>query len=210
MTMSRTLKQGGIAKRERVDEKFFYVNNEEFYAAIKDYLIYRDECISQGKNIPQIPDYIGASFYKIASFMARKPNFISYSFKDEMISDAVLNMCTYVHKFNYKEHTNPFSYFMQSCFYSFLLRIKKEKRQTIVKAHITQNLGTILDDVMLELQDSDDPAYKSAAVELLQMRSSDVVKAHMESKEKKKKKNQPVPIEDLMSSEEPVWNFPNE
>jgi len=202
MTYSRiTLKHGGKARTDRVDPKFYYVDPVQFYEAIKVYLINREECEAAGKDIPIIPDYIGSCFMKIAIFMSRKPNFVAYSFRDDMISDAVMNMCTYVHKFKYKEHSNPFSYFMQSCFYSFLLRIKKEKKEAICKAAVASQMGTMLDDMCLELQDTDNPDYKNTSIELMQLRSSNMLKTFEDKKAAAKKKKQGVAaktIEELM------------
>ena len=68
-----------------------YVNNADFLAAL---IKYRDDCKAaqaEGKIDPIVPDYIGECFLKIAEHLSRKPNFISYTYRDEMISDGVEN-----------------------------------------------------------------------------------------------------------------------
>ena len=198
----KTLKQGGVAKTTKADPKFNYVDNEQFYADIKDYLIKREVALEAGLSIPQIPNSIGKVFSDIAMFNSRKHNFINYSYKDEMIADAVANMCTYVHKFDYRNRDNPFAYFTQACFNSFIFRIKKEKHQTLVKASIASSLGTLLDDISQELQD-EDSHFVNASTELLQLRSSDVIAKHEDSvkaaKLKKLKQHEMRSVEDIMS-----------
>ena len=73
---------------------------------------------------------------KIAHGLSYAPNFINYSYKDEMIGDAVVKMFTalFNKKFNLEatdsngNKYNPFSYFTTIAFHAFINRIKKEKR----------------------------------------------------------------------------------
>jgi DNA-directed RNA polymerase specialized sigma24 family protein len=84
-----------------------------------------------------IPDILAQSVYKIAVGLSYAPNFINYSYKDEMVGDAVLKMFSALQnkKFNCDTGNNPFSYFTTIAFHAFINRIKKEKkhRETIVK-----------------------------------------------------------------------------
>ena len=108
-----------------------YVNNADFLKALVDY---RDACVEakkSNKEDPQIPNYIGECFYKIADHLSRKPNFISYSFRDEMIADGIENCLMYFRNFDPGKSTNPFPYFTQIIYYAFLRRIQKEKKTTV-------------------------------------------------------------------------------
>ena len=42
----------------------------------------------KGEKKPQIPRYVGECFMKIAENLSHKPNFLSYTFRDEMVADA--------------------------------------------------------------------------------------------------------------------------
>jgi len=122
-----------------------YINNPDFLKALIDY---RDACNlskEQGKDDPPIPNYIGECFYKIADHLSRKPNFISYSFRDEMIGDGIENCLMYFRNFNPDKSNNPFAYFTQIIYYAFLRRIQKEKKQLYVKYKATEQFG-ILDE----------------------------------------------------------------
>jgi hypothetical protein len=95
-----------------------YVNNADFLAALVEYKRACDEAEKTGKTDPQIPNYIGECFLKIAEHLSRKPNFISYSFRDEMISDGIENCLMYFRNFNPDKSKNPFAYFTQIIYYA--------------------------------------------------------------------------------------------
>ena len=40
---------------------------------------------------PPIPNYLGECFLKIANHLSYRPNFINYTFRDDMISDGIEN-----------------------------------------------------------------------------------------------------------------------
>ena len=125
-----------------------YINNADFLKALIDY---QDACKKAKKDkssLPPIPNYIGECFLKIADHLSRKPNFISYSFRDEMIADGIENCLMYFKNFDPVKSNNPFAYFTQIIYYAFLRRIQKEKKQLYVKYKSTENFG-ILDEAEL-------------------------------------------------------------
>ena len=130
-----------------------YVNNADFLAALVDYKKACDEAKKKNKPEPPIPNYIGECFLKIADHLSRKPNFISYSFRDEMIADGIENCLMYFRNFDPEKSKNPFAYFTQIIYYAFLRRIMKEKKQLYVKYKATEQIG-ILDEFEM-LEDSD-------------------------------------------------------
>jgi hypothetical protein len=127
-----------------------YVNNADFLAALVEYKRACDEAEKTGKTDPQIPNYIGECFLKIAEHLSRKPNFISYSFRDEMISDGIENCLMYFRNFNPDKSKNPFAYFTQIIYYAVLRRIMKEKKQLYVKYKATEQFGILDEGEMYE------------------------------------------------------------
>ena len=130
-----------------------YVNNADFLEALIEY---KEKCViakEEGKQDPQIPNYIGECFLKIAEHLSRKPNFFSYSFRDEMISDGIENCLMYFRNFDPDKSKNPFAYFTQIIYFAFLRRIMKEKKQLYVKYKATEQFG-ILDEFEM-YEDSD-------------------------------------------------------
>ena len=130
-------------KRKRSSKKTneHYVNGKEFYEQIKEY--YRTD---------DLKDILAESIHKIATGLSFAPNFINYSYKDEMVGDAVLKMFLALKnkKFNIESHNNPFSYFTTIAFHAFINRIKKEKKykETVTKYQETVYFDTIQDDEM--------------------------------------------------------------
>ena len=68
-----------------------YVNNKEFTAAIAEHNNAVKKAIAEGKEPPRVTEYIGECIYKIATRLSTKPNFINYSYRDEMICDGIEN-----------------------------------------------------------------------------------------------------------------------
>jgi len=108
-----------VVKKARGKEKVHYVNSREFEDEIKHF--YKSNYIS-----PKL----GESINKIAHGLSYAPNFINYSYKDEMIGDAIVKMVSALKnkKFKLNSGFSPFSYFTTIAFHAFINRIKKEKK----------------------------------------------------------------------------------
>ena len=116
-----------------------YVDNKKFYTVL---LHYRRECEQaalEEKDKPPIPKYVGECLYMIATRLSMKPNFINYTYRDEMISDGLENCINYLHNFNPDKYDNPFAYFTQIIYYAFLRRIDKEKKHLYIKQKTLEN-----------------------------------------------------------------------
>ena len=110
-----------------------YVNNKEFLEAMVEWKKSCVEAEEVGEGQPPVTNYIGECFLKIATHLSYRPNFINYTYRDEMIADGIENCLQYVKNFNPEKSKNPFAYFTQIIYYAFLLRIAKEKKQSHVK-----------------------------------------------------------------------------
>lgn len=130
-----------------------YVDNKKFLAALLEYKQSIDDAIVAGKEPPQVPNYIGECFIKIATHLSYKSNFINYTFRDDMISDGIENCLTAAAKFDPTKSSNPFAYYTQIIFFAFIRRIQKEKKQQATKYKIIENLD--LDALMGEGDDSE-------------------------------------------------------
>jgi hypothetical protein len=115
-----------------------YVDNKVFLQAMIEW---KEKCkllqktrMMDGNHA--VTNYIGECFLKIATHLSYRPNFINYTYKEEMISDGIENCLQYASNFNPEKSNNPFAYFTQIIYYAFLRRIQKEKKQTHVKNKI--------------------------------------------------------------------------
>lgn len=92
---------------------------------------------------------LGQAIIKIAEGLARLPNFVNYSFKDEMVGDAVMNMWKAISekKYHINSDFNPFSYLTAIAYNSFVSRIKKEKKyHQTVKDFQEQQFEELIND----------------------------------------------------------------
>ena len=115
-----------------------YVNNADFSQAVVEYVTVVNEARASEQQIPIVPDYIAQCFLRIAEGLSHKSNFIRYTYREEMVMDAVENCLKAIHNYNLETATrtgkpNAFAYFTQISWYAFLRRIAKEKKQQDVK-----------------------------------------------------------------------------
>ena len=122
-------------------KKQHYVNNEQFLIVMRDYRENYLKSKDDETTPPQIPDYAGECFLKIAERLSHRPNFINYAFREEMVSDGIENCVQYMNNFNPEKSKNPFAYFTQIIHYAFLRRIQKEKKQLEIKNKILERSG---------------------------------------------------------------------
>ena len=119
-------------------DKPHYVNNRDFSNAVVEYVRSVKDAEANDTEIPKVTDYIATSFMKIAEGLSHKSNFIRYTYRDEMVMDAIENCLKAIHNYNIEAATrsgnpNAFAYFTQICWYAFLRRIAKEKKQQDIK-----------------------------------------------------------------------------
>jgi hypothetical protein len=116
-----------------------YVNNKTLFEALIEYKKKVSEAKANDLPKPRIPNYIGECFVQIANRLSTKPNFVNYTYRDEMISDALENCISVVDNFDPEKSSNPFAYFTQIIHFAFLRRILKEKKHLYIKYKTMQN-----------------------------------------------------------------------
>jgi len=117
-----------------------YVDNKQFFEHMINWKISIKEAEDSGDDKPPVTEYMGRTFMQIAENLAKKPNFMNYQFKDDMISDGIENCIMYASNFDPEKSSNPFSYFTQIIYYAFLRRIQKEKKQNYIKYKYLESL----------------------------------------------------------------------
>ena len=132
-----------------------YVDNKVFLQAMIEYKDRCEKAEKRKRKKPPVTNYIGECFLKIANHLSYRPNFINYTFRDDMISDGIENCLQYVHNFNPEKSDNPFAYFTQIIYYAFLRRIQKEKKQAHVKNKYIENMNIMPEEISGE--DFDNP-----------------------------------------------------
>lgn len=132
-----------------------YVNNAELYQHMCAYCEARDKALAEGKEKPPVDNFIGEAIMKIATHLSFRPNFIGYSYRQDMISDAIDNCLTYIDSFDPKKSKNPFSYLTQVCWCAFVRRLKIEKRDSVIKGRYMM-MNNITSTMQLDYDDDGD------------------------------------------------------
>jgi len=127
-------------------ESIHYVNNKQFSQAVVDYVKKADAARAANEEVPIIPNYIAECFLRIAEGLSYKQNFIRYTYREEMVMDAVENCLKAIGNYDVEAATrtgnpNAFAYFTQISWYAFLRRIAKEKKQFDVKQKFLSESG---------------------------------------------------------------------
>ena len=166
-------------------QKPHYVDNKKFLVAMTEYRELRIKAEEEGKRRPTVTNYIGECYLKIANHLSYRPNFINYTYRDDMISDGIENCLQYMDNFDPEKSKNPFAYFTQIIYYAFIRRIQKEKKQQDVKAKLIATSGT---EMMMDSLVGDDAQYKNQMLEFLQRNVKESVPSEPKKVKKKKKK----------------------
>jgi hypothetical protein len=120
-------------KREKsTSTQGFYVTNADLLP-----LIAADKA-NGNKLSPQLAKYL----HMIAEKYSFSPSFARYSFREDMVAIAVVNLCTNWHKFDHEKSDQPFSYYTTSVYRSFLQCLADEKRHRTIRDTLLVDQGS--------------------------------------------------------------------
>ena len=173
-----------MSEKQKAKQKEHYVDNKKFLQAMTDWRLKYDKAMKAKRKAPKVTNYIGECFLKIANHLSYRPNFINYTYRDDMISDGIENCLQYMNNFNPKKSNNPFAYFTQIIYYAFIRRIQKEKKQTTIKQKMIADSN--YDD--MTLQPGEDREFKNQFSEFLRQNLPKEEDSNLAPKKKKKKK----------------------
>ena len=186
-----------MAKSKRASAH--YVNNADFSQAVVDYVTTVQEAKKNNQQRPIVPDYIASCFLRIAEGLSHKSNFIRYTYREEMVMDAVENCLKAIENYNLEAATrtgkpNAFAYFTQISWFAFLRRIAKEKKQQDVKFKYMEQSGI---DAFMDGSENNDVAktvsthfVDTLRTRIDKVRSHDTqVKQFSKANKQKRKKN---------------------
>ena len=173
-----------------------YVNNSDFSSAVVEYVEKVEDARKTNIDIPKVPDYIAQCFLRIAEGLSHKANFIRYTYREEMVMDAVENCLKAIGNYNLEAATrtgkpNAFAYFTQITWYAFLRRITKEKKQQEIKLkYLTKSGIDSFIDIGNESVAADQAAHFVDTLKdrIARVRSNDGEIKEFVKQEKKKRK----------------------
>jgi DNA-directed RNA polymerase specialized sigma24 family protein len=113
-----------------------YIKNENLLAELKIY-------VETGIQTEEL----GRMFLLLAKRYSDRGSFSGYSYKDDMICEAVFTCLRYMHNFDVDiDKPNPFAYFSRIIHNSFLNYISKQKRHSKIKDICYKNIDFIVPD----------------------------------------------------------------
>tara|TARA_X000001316_G_C918389_1_gene32553 strand:+ start:592 stop:1182 length:591 start_codon:yes stop_codon:yes gene_type:complete len=186
-----------MARRKR--DSIHYVNNADFSNAVVEYVKIVNIAKKANNKLPIVPNYIAHCFLRIAEGLSYKSNFIRYTYREEMVMDAVENCLKAIYNYDIETATrtgkpNAFAYFTQISWFAFLRRIAKEKKQQDVKLKYLTESG--MENFLMNELDIGGISEQVAAhfIDTLQSRIEKVKDgdAHFKEYAKKEKKKRTV------------------
>ena len=142
-----------MTRKHKAQQKPHYVNNKDFTQAVIDYCTETRAERAKGNPDPMVTDYLAQSILRMCEGLSHKSNFVRYTYREEMVMDAVENCLKALANFDPTAGTrggtpNAFGYFTQIAWFAFLRRINKEKKQHELKLRFIAESG--LDEFMID------------------------------------------------------------
>lgn len=133
-----------------------YIDNEKFSKELLEWKIKCQENKALDLPRPKMNDYLGDCLIKMAHGLSRRNNFMNYTYKDEMIGDAIETVLKYGHNFDPEalnkkgKKGDAFSYVDFIMSRAFTNRLKIEKNEHHIKLKSLKQLletdGGIFED----------------------------------------------------------------
>jgi DNA-directed RNA polymerase specialized sigma24 family protein len=118
-----------------VEAPTHYVRNKDLIPEIKQF-----------NDVGFISEELGRMLLLIAKNLSNKGNFINYTWKEDMIQEAVLTCCKYLKNFDLEKSNNPFAYITTICNHAFVNYINKQKKHSEIKDKCFHNRDTVIED----------------------------------------------------------------
>lgn len=99
------------------------------------------EAIAEDKLSGKLSDKLAGYLYMIAERYSFSSSFAGYSFREDMVSFAVVNLCANWHKFDPTKSDNPFAFYTTAVFRSFLQFLHDEKKQRNIRDQLLVDSG---------------------------------------------------------------------
>lgn len=93
---------------------------------------------------PPMPNIIGSAILNICDGLSQRHNFRNYTWREDMVADAVVDCVKAIKKYNGDKFNNPFGFLSRIAYFAFVNRIKKEKstHEAMLKVMFDPNTET--------------------------------------------------------------------
>lgn len=97
--------------------------------------------VIKAKKLGKVTDELARMFIKITERYSKKSNFVGYSFREDMVSVALINLCVNGLKFNDELYDNPFAFYTTMIHRSFLQYMADEKKHRNIRDELILEIG---------------------------------------------------------------------
>ena len=111
-------------------DKVFYLKNADLLAEVI-------KCKAAGK----LSNKLASMLYMLTTRYATKPNFSGYTYIDDMVAEALADLCKNALKFNPERSSNPFAFYTQCIHNSFLGYLNNEKKHRRIRDAMLVEIG---------------------------------------------------------------------
>ena len=125
-----TTKKVPVKKARSTSTRGHYVTNAQLL-----------EAIAADKVTGKLSNRLAGYLYMIAERYSYSPSFGRYSFREDMVSFAVVNLCANWHKFDPTKSDNPFAFYTTAVYRSFLQYLADEKKQRDIRDQMLVDAG---------------------------------------------------------------------
>lgn len=131
ITTETPIKKPKVKREKSTSTKGHYVTNATLLPAVLE-----------AKALGKVTDSLIKKIQLIAERYSRKSNFIRYTFREDMVSAAVMNLCNNALKFNPEKSSNPFSFYTTAIHNSFLQYMADEKKHRNIRDALLIDAGS--------------------------------------------------------------------
>ena len=111
-----------------------YVSNNEILSELREY-----------QTTKVVSNKLCEIFYLIARNLTKKGNWVGYTYKEDMVQEAVYTCVRYIKNFDVEKGNNAFAYITIICNRAFIAYIKKQKKHSMIKDSCYQDLDALRD-----------------------------------------------------------------
>jgi len=97
--------------------------------------------VIKSKELGKMTDKLARMLMLLVDRYSRRPNFNGYSFKQDMVSEALVNLVQNALKFDPAKSSNPFAFYTTAIHHSFLQYMNGEKKQRNIRDSLLIEAG---------------------------------------------------------------------
>lgn len=176
---SREMVAAGITLPKKRIPKYYLTNADLLPAVL------------EAKKHGKITDKLARMLMLLTDRYSRKANFNGYSFREDMVSAALINLVQNALKFNPEKSSNPFAFYTTAIKNSFLQYMLDEKKQRFIRDTLLVEAGQDASHTFMDSnKNSDDINYSAGSPEARAIESNPYKKKVDEAKLKKSKRQE--------------------